>query len=382
MGKTDSMSIHARLLIVIALIVLGSASRTWGNAGPSDTGATIVGEPTGIIDVNIVHETLTIDLRPLAVGNAAQIEAVYKLRNDGPEQELNLLFAFGSPNRDDWRVTLDGQQIPGELQQGASMPKEWWPPKTTPSLPGDDRVMTYAGAWRSVVPLAFEVIIPPGESELRVRYEEQGKTTFARPTMYRQFAYILAPARSWAGFGGLNVTIHVPKEWLVVCSPDLERDGSVWRGSFNSIPADSIGITLRPRIPAGYTIIRRTGLPLTIGMAVIGLGICWWCGGSRKCRKVLLSAKDSAATGNGDLSRSLAIGLLYAVAMLATGLFFTAGVDMIFPPDATELTIIRKLRLEAGYVRVFAVIILSLFSLAIGFVTALFASVRSRRVNG
>ena len=106
---------------MIVLIVLESTLRAWGNAGPSDTGATIVGEPTGIIDVNIRHETLTIDLRPLVAGNPAQVEAVYGLLNNGPEKELNLLFAFGSPNRSGCLVTLDGQQISGELQRGASI---------------------------------------------------------------------------------------------------------------------------------------------------------------------------------------------------------------------------------------------------------------------
>ena len=115
------MTLLSRWLIMIVLIVLGSTLRAWGNAGPSDTGATIVGEPTGITDVNMRHETLTIDLRPLVAGNPAQVEAVYGLLNNGAEKELNLLFAFGSPNRSGCLVTLDGQQISGELQRGASI---------------------------------------------------------------------------------------------------------------------------------------------------------------------------------------------------------------------------------------------------------------------
>ena len=39
-----------------------------------------------------------------------------------------------------------------------------------------------------------------------------------------------------------------------------------------------------------------------------------------------MSAKDSSATRNGDLPRSLAIGSLYALAVLAAGLFFMVGV--------------------------------------------------------
>ena len=171
----------------------------------------------------------------------------------------------------------------------------------------------------------------------------------------------------------------MPKEWLVACSPDFQRDGTVLRGSFDSIPADSIGMTLRPPVPAGYDTIQRAGLPLIIGVAVIGLAICWWWGGSRTRREALLSAKDRSAprkTAIIDLLRSLVIGMLYALAVLAVGLFFAVGVDYVFPPDATELEIIRKLRLSAGYGQLFSVIgmiFLSFVSLAVGFVTALFA---------
>jgi hypothetical protein len=147
-------------------------------------------------------------------------------------------------------------------------------------------------------------------------------------------------------------------------------------------------MTLRPPVPAGYTAIQRADLPLTIGMAVIGLAICWWWSGSRTRREVLLSAKDSSAPRKNavnDVPRSLVIGILYAFAVLAAGLFFAVGADIFFPPDATELDIMRKLRLSAGYGQVFSVIgviLLSLVSLVGGFVTALFASVRSRKVNG
>ena len=66
-------------LIYISFVTL--PTNAWGNTGPSDTSATIVGEPSGLINVDILHETLTIDLQPLEIGHPARVEAIYKLSN-------------------------------------------------------------------------------------------------------------------------------------------------------------------------------------------------------------------------------------------------------------------------------------------------------------
>ena len=285
--------LRSNVLIVGCLIGFAGTGIALGNAGPRDTSVKIAGEPTGIREVGILHESLTLDFRPFASGQAAHVEAVYSLRNEGPVQELQLLFAFGSPTQSGCQVTLDGKPITGEVRRGAEMPSQWWPPKTTPSLPGDDSTMIYAGAWASFDPLAFDVIVPSGESELRVRYDEHGKTTYARPAMYRQFAYILAPARSWDGFGGLDVTMYVPDGWAVACSPKLERDGPMFRRSFDEVPADAIGITLRPPVPRTYQVVSRMSFPLILGTAVIGLAACWWWGGSRVRRDAGRPSQES-----------------------------------------------------------------------------------------
>lgn len=355
-------------------VMCGRAAPLWANAGPSSTSARVVAEPVGIRDVRIARETLLIDLRPLVTGDAARVEAVYHLQNDGPAQPLDLLFAFGSRETSDYQVTLDDQPIEGVLQK-TSLPKEWMPPRTTPALSGNG-VITYADGWASVYPLAFSIAAPPGESVLIVRYRAAAKHTYARPAMYRQFAYILAPARAWAGFGGLEVTVHVPEEWSVVSTPGLERAGGVLRGTFADVPADAIALTLRPPVAAGYDAVKygAWGLFATVGLG--GLALCRrWGRGKARPGPDRSPADSSEVKGSraARLGRCVAIGLAYGVVVFTVGLMAAWGPDVIFPPSAAERALIDKFRLSDGYAGMATnagILLLSLVSAAAGGVIA------------
>jgi hypothetical protein len=250
-----NMTIHLSIpfavrLAVVVLLLGGTTARVWANAGPRSTSTKVVAEPVGIRNVRIDRETLTIDLRPLETGTFGIVEAVYHLQNDGPAQTLDLLFAFGTQTNSDFRVTFNDRPIAGNAVK-QRMPDEWLPPRVTPGLTGSD-ALEYGAGWSTVLPQSFSIDVPVGPSVLAVRYRAEVKHTYALPAMYREFAYILAPARAWAGFGGLDVTIHPPPHWTVAVSPALPRDGDLLRGHFDAIPADAIGMTLRPPVAAGY----------------------------------------------------------------------------------------------------------------------------------
>ncbi len=367
-------------LTVIMAAMCGGAAPLWANAGPSSTSARVVAEPVGITDVRIARETLLIDLRPLVTGDAARVEAVYHLQNDGPAQPLDLLFAFGSRETSDYQVTLDDQPIEGVLQK-APLPKEWMPPRTTPALSGNG-VITYADGWATVTPLSFSIVAPAGESVLAVRYRAAAKHTYARPAMYRQFAYILAPARAWAGFGSLDVTVDVPEDWSVDSSPGLQRDGGVMRGTFTDVPADAIALTLRPPVPAGYDGVKYGAWGL---FAIVGLGgmdLCRRWGRGKGLPGPDRSPADSAEVRDsraGRLARAAAVGLAYGVLVFAAGMMAAWGPDAVFPVSAAERELIERFRLSDGYAGLATnagILLLSISAAAIGSVVTYAASRR------
>jgi hypothetical protein len=371
------------IVVVATSAVCGTAAPLWANAGPSSTSARVVAEPVGISDVRIASEALLIDLRPLETGDAARVDAVYYLQNDGPVQSLDLLFAFGSRETSDFQVTLDGEPIEGVLQK-APMPKEWMPPRMTPALSGNG-VITYADGWSTVYPLAFSIVVPPGESVLAVRYRATAKHTYARPAMYRQFAYILAPARAWAGFGGLELTIHVPEEWTVVSAPVLQRDRGTLRGTFADVPADAIALTLRPPVAAGFDGVKYGAWGLFTVLGLGGLTLCRRWGGVKNRPESAFSSTESVDvqdTRAARPGRSVAIGMAYGALMFAAGLLAAWGPDVIFPVSAEERELIDKFRLSDGYGGLatnVGVLLMSLVAAVIGGVVATVRAARARR---
>src|SRR5947208_2612231 len=93
---------HRRFLQTLAIIVLSEvlfvvpSSPTRANVGPEWWGG-YASEPSGgLQDIAISRETLDIDLRPLAKGQAVRVEATYRLHNIGSRRRLHLVFVAGS----------------------------------------------------------------------------------------------------------------------------------------------------------------------------------------------------------------------------------------------------------------------------------------------
>ena len=116
---------------------------------------------------------------------------------------------------------MDGVAVSGKLADSDKIYPLWWPPKTTPPLRGGSRPLRFGG-WSSIRPLVFDLTIPTGTSVLTVSYTEKVKIIFARPAMFRQFAYILAPAKSWSSFKDLNLSIRVPDGWEMATNLNLK----------------------------------------------------------------------------------------------------------------------------------------------------------------
>ena len=297
-------------LMALVMCIVSATSRTEANAGPPYyTDGQVAAEPSGLEGIAIAHETLAIDMRRLhpnprktydetdspEIRNPIDVSVAYSITNRGPAREVALVFASGAPNTAGFSVMLDGQPIAAQPAISVTLPAEWMPPATTPGLDSTDllyldppqQMRTDAGAvvdWRhypssfarsTTSTYAFTVTIPTGNSALAVQYR-------AEPQQYRsggytdnlnayQFAYVLAPARAWDGFGGLDVTVRLPACWLAASRPGLTQVGGELRGTFESVPADALALTVAPCAASRPTVTLCSPSAFILPLGALGI---------------------------------------------------------------------------------------------------------------
>jgi hypothetical protein len=311
---------QARRTLRVALIVLiglaGSRAAS-ANVGARSTGGQLAGEPPGIRDVAILGETLVIDLRPLADDGRVQVVATYRLDNRAGELALDLVLASGSGQPDDLRVTLDGAAVITKARAG-ELPATWKAPATTPLPDGGD--LDYVVREPRALE-GFQLTLPPGRHELSMSYAADAVRHHAgEPTLMRQFAYVLAPARSWAGFGGLDATVRVPAGWSAAVRPEMTRDGDTLHATFPDLPADAIALTVQAPTLL-FQLLRYAGGAL-LALALVGGGIVMW-------RRAAARQRELSAIGLApSLRRALAPGAAWSAA------FFAVGLAAVFIPDS------------------------------------------------
>jgi hypothetical protein len=261
----------------------------WANIGERWWGDRTA-EPLGLKGVAIIHEKLTIDLCPLFAVQPVEVEATYQLNNSGSAKKLDLLFITGVTGVSDFEVRLDGKRVqsrrvpPKELSRHQDeFPKSWLPPE---DLPGIDLEQSFSHVYRQLrdpIVLTFVLELPPGRSTLSAHYRARAYGDDEEyPTVTWLFPYILAPAREWESFGGLDVTVYLPDTWQSNSAPTLEREGGVLRGSFTNLPADCLSLAVRqPMGPEMQQKLRNT-IWMCVALyafVVIGGGIvCWGIG--------------------------------------------------------------------------------------------------------
>ena len=346
----------------IALLLLMVPAIARANIGPSSFGGHIVADPIGVIGIAITHEKLTIDLRPLATNDLPQIKALYHLHNGGAERILELLFASGSANVTDFQVWLEAKPILSRATKETKLPASWRPPTQTPGLSDGSGLDYLSYESKNVTPVGFTVTVPPGSHDLKVQYAAEASTHLSGyPTVYRQFAYVLSPARAWSNFGGLDVTIHIPKNWRAACTPALARMGGTLKGSFAKLPADAIALTLQE--PEGWTyhLIAYFSLGL-LGLIMIGGAVlCWRCGRLKGRRLAAPNKPRPNWLQRHAWPTAIGVGIIWGIAIFAAGFFAIFGPEMGLPHSQVN---------HYGYRQTFAmigVIFLCILVIPVGF---------------
>lgn len=221
-------------------------------------------EPSGgLKSVRVLRESLVIDLRPLEAGRPAVVDVTYAVRNDGGARDLELVFVAAgmrpgaawawdgrgwapdpARGRPEGGVWLDGSPVEARAEAGAQgLPREWTSPDATPALDPARDALPYES--RGEGTLSFRVALAPGAHELRVRYEARpGAYADAESdAVYWQLGYVLAPAREWGGFGGLDAKVLLPEGWRAASRPEMRREGDALVAHWDALPADALAVT-------------------------------------------------------------------------------------------------------------------------------------------
>ncbi len=255
----------ARTALVVLVAALVAASSAHARPNPATPGSA-AGEPVAFTGLRVVRESLLLDLSPLArpTTRTATVEATYLIVNEGDAVRVPLSLVTPDGRADGARVWVDGARVAGERVRRFPIPEAWRVAEMTPALAGD--APPFATDTLRVRALSFVLDVPPGRHLVRMRYAVRPGSYDAgdHPSRVWQMAYSLAPARFWAGFGSLDVTVRVPSSWDVAASLPLRRDGGVLTATFAGVPGDVLTVSARAPKPRGRTALRLLGFALAL----------------------------------------------------------------------------------------------------------------------
>ena len=356
------MKIHYQSFVLILLLIL--PFNAFANmASPARPGA-LHGEPSGLEKIKISREELMVDLRPLLNGEKTSVEATYFLENIGAEKEVNLVFAFATLGVESFQVWLDEKEIAINKINVEQLPPNWKAPATTPELNSKSPLEYAYFRPQENVMSGFTIKIGTGKHVLKARYKsEAASNRSGAPIKYWQFAYVLAPAREWASFGGLNVTVHLPKDWNYGANIELTRNGDSLLGSFANVPVDALAMTLQMPEPRCYQALANFYMVLFVLSLPLGLIVIGWLAISKKYESKRRWWKSIVAS----LGWTLVISL--------TGFMAIYGADYLLPD--TQIT-------SYGYGSIFnilALIFLSFITLFVGISISLIGRRKASKIN-
>ena len=311
--------LHQTFALILLLILPLNALANM--ASPARPGA-LHGEPSGLEKIKISREELVIDLRPLLKAEKTFVEATYFLENPGAEKELNLVFAFATLGVESFQVWLDEKEIVINQINVAELPSSWKAPQTTPALKPQQELEYQYFRLEQKTMSGFTVKIGTGKHALKARYKSDAASNRrGEPAKYWQFAYVLAPAREWASFGGLNVTVHIPKDWNYAANVELTRSGDSLLGSFANVPVDALAMTLQMPEPHWYQALSNFYLGLFLFAIPLGLtGIGWLSFSQKTLPKRRWWKGIVASTG-------------WALTIILTGFLALYGADYLIPEN-------------------------------------------------
>jgi hypothetical protein len=222
--------------------------------------------PQGKTAVRVDSETLDFQVSPdLAT---AAVLATYRMTNAGAEPEpADIVFAYARGDHEDdpsprAAVQADGAKVDFRV--------------TTDNDPLAPKLADLDVSRLGF--LLFHIDFPPGKQRtITVRYEQRATLDReAHVNATSRFEYLLSPAKRWASFGPLDISIRVPPHTELWSPLPLRRDGDARRASLAGLPEGELhfsamsldGLWFGMTETAGYWAI----LIVTMAGAALGVG--------------------------------------------------------------------------------------------------------------
>ena len=224
----------------------------------------LAGEPVGFERTRVAEEHLWIDMTQLqGEEQGIGVQVRYELEHRGPASVLKPLFAVGPVHIRDFQAHVGDRAVPTRVLklQRKALPAAWLGSGAR-QLPGSPAYDTAQDQADTVDVVEVTLPVSEGANSVRIAYRA---TPMVRlhgdgPTYAYQFEYLLAPARSWAGFGKLVAEIEVPQGWRLETLPAARKQDEgetgtayartdVYRLESDGLPADAIA--LKAQAPPG-----------------------------------------------------------------------------------------------------------------------------------
>lgn len=215
----------------------------------------LITEPFVKRHCQILHENLSIDLRPIQWGSYALVTAQYDIFLDRAADSLLFVFVAASKVSDRVVIELNGLPVAiTKVDSNQNLPDLKIPVVTTPWGEPD----------RGPEPEYFKedyvfckMSIPQGKHKLVIRYKSRATKTFLYHTQSKTkihtLSYALYPAKNWRSFGALVLEVKYPLGWEIRSNIDLFNEDHRLIGNFRNIPDDFLHLHIRyPEVRAGF----------------------------------------------------------------------------------------------------------------------------------
>ncbi len=294
--------------------------------------------PQSDTHVRVDSEDLSFDVAPSL--DRAQVTATYRLTSgDGTPSSADVAFVFvaaeGAPEAAPHAsIAIDDLPVPFRVVTDDDLLAHATPEEVARL---HDAWSTLAGG-RHLVWLTFRLEV--GASATRtvtVRYEHAaGDDTRQAVNTTFTYEYLLSPAKRWAGFGPLHLTIHLPPGTALEAAQSLVRDGDTYRADFPGLPEGELTFGVMSRKGLLFGMAQTTGYWLLLGALMLGVSLALsvrlgraWAGVQSRAGRALLSV-----FGTG-LAVGVAAGAAAALASVlmpqrALGIGYGPGLGLLF----------------------------------------------------